>query len=119
MKNGLDEQYINLLKDILENGIEKNTRNGKVLSVFGRRNYELSKESSEEKQIKSLKEQLKLSQNTSDEMIKKIQSLIDMYNTDISKLEEEFRDSSSILTLEKIVTLQSVVNDLESKLNKY
>ena len=36
MKNGLDEQYIDLLKDILENGIEKNTRNGKVLSVFGR-----------------------------------------------------------------------------------
>jgi len=36
MKNGLDEQYIDLLKDILENGIEKDTRNGKVLSVFGR-----------------------------------------------------------------------------------
>jgi thymidylate synthase len=36
MKNGLDEQYISLLKDILENGVEKNTRNGKVLSVFGR-----------------------------------------------------------------------------------
>jgi len=36
MKNGLDEQYIDLIKDILENGVEKNTRNGKVLSVFGR-----------------------------------------------------------------------------------
>ena len=36
MKNGLDEQYIDLLTDILENGVEKNTRNGKVLSVFGR-----------------------------------------------------------------------------------
>ena len=36
MKNGLDEQYIDLLKDILENGIEKQTRNGKTLSVFGR-----------------------------------------------------------------------------------
>ena len=36
MKNGLDEQYVDLLKDILENGVEKNTRNGKVLSVFGR-----------------------------------------------------------------------------------
>jgi thymidylate synthase len=35
-ENGLDEQYINLLKNILENGIEKETRNGKVLSVFGR-----------------------------------------------------------------------------------
>lgn len=36
MKNGIDEQYIELLKDILENGVEKDTRNGKVLSVFGR-----------------------------------------------------------------------------------
>jgi thymidylate synthase len=36
MKNGLDEQYIELLEDILKNGIEKETRNGKVLSVFGR-----------------------------------------------------------------------------------
>lgn len=36
MKNGLDEQYMDLLKDILENGVEKNTRNGKTLSVFGR-----------------------------------------------------------------------------------
>ena len=36
MKNGLDEQYIDLLKDILENGLEKDTRNGKTLSVFGR-----------------------------------------------------------------------------------
>lgn len=36
MKNGLDEQYIDLLNDILENGVEKDTRNGKTLSVFGR-----------------------------------------------------------------------------------
>ena len=36
MKNGLDEQYIDLLKYILENGVEKDTRNGKTLSVFGR-----------------------------------------------------------------------------------
>ena len=36
MKNGLDEQYIDLLKDILKNGVEKQTRNGKTLSVFGR-----------------------------------------------------------------------------------
>ena len=36
MNNGIDEQYIELLKDILENGVEKYTRNGKVLSVFGR-----------------------------------------------------------------------------------
>jgi thymidylate synthase len=34
--NQLDLDYQNLLKDILENGIEKNTRSGKVLSVFGR-----------------------------------------------------------------------------------
>jgi len=36
MENGLDEQYIELLKDILENGVEKDTRNGKTLSVFGK-----------------------------------------------------------------------------------
>ena len=34
--NKLDLDYQNLLNDILENGVEKNTRNGKVLSVFGR-----------------------------------------------------------------------------------
>lgn len=32
----MDKQYTDLLKDILENGVEKDTRNGKVLSVFGR-----------------------------------------------------------------------------------
>ena len=36
MKNGLDEQYIDLLKDILKNGVKKTTRNGEVLSLFGR-----------------------------------------------------------------------------------
>ena len=36
MENNIDEQYVDLLKDVLENGVEKNTRNGKVLSVFGR-----------------------------------------------------------------------------------
>ena len=35
-KNNLDPQYNNLLKDILEKGIKKQTRNGEVLSVFGR-----------------------------------------------------------------------------------
>lgn len=35
-KNNIDPQYNNLLKDILENGIKKQTRNGEVLSVFGR-----------------------------------------------------------------------------------
>ena len=34
--NNLDKQYQSLLQDILDNGVEKNTRNGKVLSVFGR-----------------------------------------------------------------------------------
>ena len=34
--NKLDIDYQNLLKDILENGIKKKTRNGEVLSVFGR-----------------------------------------------------------------------------------
>jgi thymidylate synthase len=36
MKKALDEQYIDLLKDILENGVKKETRNGGTLSVFGR-----------------------------------------------------------------------------------
>jgi thymidylate synthase len=34
--NKLDLDYQNLLKGILENGVEKDTRNGKVLSIFGR-----------------------------------------------------------------------------------
>jgi thymidylate synthase len=34
--NNLDKAYTDLLQDILDNGVEKNTRNGKVLSVFGR-----------------------------------------------------------------------------------
>jgi len=34
--NNLDLQYQNLLSDILESGVEKDTRNGKTLSVFGR-----------------------------------------------------------------------------------
>jgi len=32
----VDEQYLQLLKDIMENGVEKNTRAGRVKSVFGR-----------------------------------------------------------------------------------
>jgi thymidylate synthase len=36
MINKIDEQYIDLLQDILDNGVEKDTRNGKTLSVFGR-----------------------------------------------------------------------------------
>jgi len=34
--NNLDPQYQSLLQDILDNGVEKSTRNGKVISVFGR-----------------------------------------------------------------------------------
>ena len=34
--NKLDLDYQNLLKDILENGVKKETRNGGTLSVFGR-----------------------------------------------------------------------------------
>ena len=34
--NKLDLNYQNLLKDILENGTKKQTRNGEVISVFGR-----------------------------------------------------------------------------------
>lgn len=34
--NNIDLSYQNLLKDILENGAEKETRNGETISVFGR-----------------------------------------------------------------------------------
>jgi thymidylate synthase len=34
--NNVDKQYLNLLKDIIDNGYDKNTRAGKVKSVFGR-----------------------------------------------------------------------------------
>jgi thymidylate synthase len=33
--NHVDEQYLNCLKYILDNGVKKNTRSGEVLSVFG------------------------------------------------------------------------------------
>ena len=46
-------------------------------------------------------------------MITEIKALIDGYKSDILLLEKEFRDSSSVLTLEKIVTLQGVITDLE------
>lgn len=36
MNNHVDEQYLNLVNEILENGVEKDTRAGKTLSVFGR-----------------------------------------------------------------------------------
>ena len=34
--NDVDKKYIELLRDILENGVEKDTRAGRVKSVFGR-----------------------------------------------------------------------------------
>ena len=34
--NNLDKQYTDLLQDILENGVKKETRNGGTISVFGR-----------------------------------------------------------------------------------
>ena len=34
--NDVDKKYIELLRDILENGVEKDTRSGRVKSVFGR-----------------------------------------------------------------------------------
>ena len=36
MNNTLDKQYQDLLQDILDNGVKKETRNGGTLSVFGR-----------------------------------------------------------------------------------
>ena len=36
MINKLDKQYTDLLQDILDNGVKKETRNGDTLSVFGR-----------------------------------------------------------------------------------
>jgi len=33
--NELDSDYLQLLRDIKENGVPKQTRNGKVLSLFG------------------------------------------------------------------------------------
>lgn len=34
--NNVDKQYLNILKDIIDNGVWKNTRSGRVKSVFGR-----------------------------------------------------------------------------------
>jgi thymidylate synthase len=36
MNNKLDKQYTDLLQDILDNGVKKQTRNGGTISVFGR-----------------------------------------------------------------------------------
>jgi thymidylate synthase len=34
--NNLDKTYTDLLQDILDNGVTKETRNGGTLSIFGR-----------------------------------------------------------------------------------
>jgi thymidylate synthase len=34
--NNLDKKYTDLLQDILDNGVKKETRNGGTISVFGR-----------------------------------------------------------------------------------
>ena len=34
--NNIDKDYLSLCEDILHTGVQKNTRNGKVISVFGR-----------------------------------------------------------------------------------
>ena len=34
--NKLDKDYQNLLQDILDNGVKKQTRNGETISLFGR-----------------------------------------------------------------------------------
>lgn len=34
--NKVDKQYLDLIKDIIENGVEKNTRSGNVKSIFGK-----------------------------------------------------------------------------------
>lgn len=36
VQNNVDIQYLNLLRDIIDNGVWKNTRSGRVKSVFGR-----------------------------------------------------------------------------------
>jgi len=42
--NNLDKQYTDLLQDILDNGVTKQTRNGETISVFGRQiRHDMSK----------------------------------------------------------------------------
>lgn len=48
-----------------------------------------------------------------EDIVKGIRFLIYRYKSDILLLEEEFRDSSSVLIVEKIVTLTRVITDLE------
>jgi len=53
---------------------------------------------------------------SSESITNEIQSLIDGYKSYILRLEEKFKDTCSALTLEKIVTLESVVENLEKLL---
>jgi len=44
MSKNIEKQYLKLLKDILDNGVEKQTRNGETISVFGRQiRHDMSK----------------------------------------------------------------------------
>jgi len=44
MSKNIEKQYLKLLKDILDNGTHKQTRNGETLSVFGRQiRHDMSK----------------------------------------------------------------------------
>ncbi len=47
---------------------------------------------------------------------KDIEYLINMYNKDILKLENEFKNNNSLIVLREISTLQMVVTNLESKI---
>lgn len=47
---------------------------------------------------------------------KDIEYLINMYNKDILKLENEFKNNNSLIVLREISTLQMVVTNLESNL---
>jgi hypothetical protein len=47
-----------------------------------------------------------------------LQELIEMYNNDIIKLKENFKLTESILIVREISTLEHVVTNLESRLDK-
>ena len=59
-----------------------------------------------------------LADNCQEDMADEIQSLIDVYKSNILRLEEEFKDGHSIVILAQISLLEAVVNNLESKFNK-
>ena len=59
-----------------------------------------------------------LADNCQEDMADEIQSLIDVYKSNILKLKEEFKDGHSIVTLSEMSLLETVVDNLESKFNK-